>query len=345
MPFIDLPDRIPGLRAQARGDRPWYQFRNVATDEAELFLYDEIGAWGTLAEDFIAELKAITAPKLRVRVSSPGGSVFEGVALANALRAHPGEVTVQVDGIAASIASVIAMAGDRVVIQPQAMIMVHEAAGGCLGNAKDMQDMADLLGKISDNIAGAYAEKAGGDVAEWRQVMQKETWYTAEEAVEAGLADEMLPSRKKQAAPEGDEPEMRTFDLTAYGYQGPAKTEAPKPGPPAATPAPAASQPTLTIALADLLDEDTVARLRAAVQAPAAGPVTSLVDSEGDQPQPVAEPVPEPVALADPPAAQPDDAWAAAVAHLVKPQPDPWAATVARLTRNTSASSAATNAA
>jgi ATP-dependent protease ClpP protease subunit len=84
---------------------------------------------GTLAEDFIAELKQVTAPKLRVRVSSPGGNVFEGVALANALRAHPADVTVQVDGIAASIASVIAMAGDRVVIQPQAMIMVHEAAG------------------------------------------------------------------------------------------------------------------------------------------------------------------------------------------------------------------------
>jgi len=257
MPFIDLPDRIPGLRMRARGDEPWYRFRNVAADEAELFLYDEIGGWGTLAEDFIAELKQVTAPKLRVRVSSPGGSVFEGIALSNALRAHPAEVTVQVDGIAASIASVIAMAGDRVVIQPQAMIMVHEAAGGCLGNAKDMQDMADLLDKISDNIAGAYAEKAGGDVAEWRQVMQKETWFTAEEAVEAGLADEMMPARK--ARPGEAEPEMRTFDLAAYGYQGPRQAEPPKPAP---SPAAPEQGVTLTFNLGDTLDEQLLDTLR-----------------------------------------------------------------------------------
>ena len=330
-PFIDLPDRIPGLRAQVRSDRAWYQFRNVAADEAELFLYDEIGAWGTLAEDFIAELKQVTAPKLRVRISSPGGSVFEGVALANALRAHPGEVTVQIDGIAASIASVIAMAGDRVVIQPQAMIMVHEAAGGCLGNAKDMQDMADLLDKISNNIAGAYAAKAGGDVAEWRQVMVKETWYTAEEAVDAGLADEMVQPKKKPAP--DDEPEMRTFDLTAYGYHGPRQPEAPKPGPPAATPAPAASQPTLTIALADLLDEDTVARLRAAA-APEPAPV---IEPEGPA-------VPEPVAAAEPNDPEPADGWADAIAHLTQPEPDPWAGLVSHLTNPTASSSAATEA-
>ena len=164
MPFIDLPDGpLPGIHARApREERPWYRFKNLASDEAELFLYDEIGGWGTLAEDFISELKAVTSPKLRVRVSSPGGSVFEGVALANALRAHPADVTVQVDGIAASIASVIAMAADRVVVQPQAMIMIHDAAGVCLGNAQDMQDMAALLDKISDNIADAYSAKAGG---------------------------------------------------------------------------------------------------------------------------------------------------------------------------------------
>lgn len=216
MPFIDLPERIPGIRAQARSDKPWYQFRNVAADEAELFLYEEIGGWGIYAEDFIAELKQVTAPKLRVRMSSPGGSVFEGIALANALRAHPADVTVQVDGLAASIASVIAMAADQVVVQPQAMIMVHEASGLCLGNSQDMADMAALLDKISGNIADAYAAKAGGTRDDWRQVMVNETWYTAEEAVEAGLADEMVQPKKKPDS-DGAEPEMRTFDLTSYG--------------------------------------------------------------------------------------------------------------------------------
>lgn len=274
MAFIEVPDRIPGIRAQARTDRPWYQFKNVASDEAELFLYDEIGGYGTYAEDFIAELKAVTAPNLRVRVSSPGGSVFEGVAVANALRAHPSKVTVQVDGIAASIASVIAMAGDRVVVQPQAMIMVHDASGVCLGNAQDMIEMASLLNKISDNIADAYTEKAGGTRDEWRQVMKAETWYTAEEAVEAGLADELMPARKQQPAePDGDEPEMRRFDLAAYGYTGP-RREQPK------------AETGLTEDIRSLIGEEVAAQLRAIVTA-ANEPTDTLVPEVTDAASPV----------------------------------------------------------
>lgn len=325
MPFIDLPDRVPGLRAQARSDQPWYQFRNVAADEAELFLYDEIGGWGTLAEDFIAELKAVTSPKLRVRVSSPGGSVFEGVAVANALRAHPSEVTVQVDGIAASIASVIAMAGDRVVMQPQAMVMVHDASGLCMGNAQDMADMAALLDKISGNIADAYVDKAGGTRDEWRQVMKAETWYTADEALEAGLADEVVPARK-QAEPDEAEPTMRQFDLSVYGYAGPARPETPKPSPPPAAQAePQASGPTLTEDIRSLIGEEVATQLAAAVAPPV-------------------EPVVEPVAEAEPiePVSIEPDPWAAAVARLVQPAPDPWAALVARFTPSTSADSSAT---
>jgi ATP-dependent protease ClpP protease subunit len=333
MPFIDLPDRIPGLRAQAKSGAPWYQFRNLASEEPELFLYDEIGGWGTLAEDFIAELKAITAPKLRVRVSSPGGSVFEGVALANALRSHPAEVTIQVDGIAASIASVIAMAGDRVVMQPQAMLMVHDASGLCMGNAHDMADMAALLDKISDNIADAYSEKAGGTRDEWRQVMKAETWYTAEEAVEAGLADEMLSGRKQHAAPEEAEPEMRQFDFAAYGYAGPARPDAPKP-------APAASEPALTADIRSLIGEEVAAQLAAAVTPTA-------------EPEPEAQPAPEPVAALEPtePAtipetAQPEppaDDWTALVAALIPDDADTWSALVTNLIE-TEASPAATDA-
>jgi len=338
MPFIDLPDRVPGLRAQARTDQPWFRIKNVSTDEAEILLYDEVGGWGTYADDFVAELKAITAPKIRLRVNSPGGSVFEGLAVANALRSHPSEVTVQVDGIAASIASVIAMAADRVVVQPQAMLMLHDAAGVCLGNAQDMIEMASLLDKISDNIAGAYAEKAGGTAEDWRQVMVKETWYTAEEAVEAGLADELLPARKQKAAPDEAEPAMRQFDLTAYGYTGPAKAETPKPGPVTSLIAAGldpqeTEQAVLSEDIRSLVGEEVAAQLAAAVAPP--------------EVEPEAPAVPEPVAVAEPiePAPEPVDEWAVAVAGLIQPQPDPWAAVVARLTHSTSASSAATEAA
>lgn len=243
MPGLTLPANLPQVAARYRAHADklrnqlgttaelprWYRISNATADEAEVMLYDEVGGlFGAFADEFIDELKGITAPRMRVRVNSPGGGVFEGVAIANALRAHPAEVTVQIDGLAASIASVIAMAGDRVVIQPQAMVMIHDASGACLGNAADMQEMADLLDKISDNIADAYTQRAGGTRDEWRARMRAESWYTAEEAVAAGLADEVMPAPKKRGAPEpdGDEPEMRKrYDLTAYGYQGPPKRE------------------------------------------------------------------------------------------------------------------------
>lgn len=261
-----------GIEAQS-----WYRITNAAdSDEAEIMLYDEVGGWfGATADRFIADLRDVTAPNLRVRINSPGGSVFEGIAIANALRSHSANVTVQVDGIAASIASVIAMAGDRVEMAPNTMMMIHDASGLCMGDAADMEEMAELLDLISDNIADAYAARAGGTRDQWRDRMRAETWYLPEDAVDAGLADEATKTPKTGTPPpdesepdEGDEPEpemRRRFDLTAYGYQGPKQPEQPKPTPPPATPAPAASQPTLTIDIASLLDEETVAKLRAAV--------------------------------------------------------------------------------
>ncbi|MEV7154906.1 head maturation protease, ClpP-related [Streptomyces misionensis] len=245
-------ERAERQRAQLGVEaRSWYRITNAASDEAEVMLYDEIGGWlGATADEFIADLKGITAKNMRVRVNSPGGSVFEGIAIANALRSHPSTVTVQVDGIAASIASVIAMAGDKVVMQPQSMLMVHDASGMCFGNAADMGEMGSLLDKISDNIADAYAARAGGTRDDWRQTMRAETWYTADEAVKAGLADEVMQTPKK-SAPDEAEPEMRRrYDLTAYGYQGP----------------PQKTEPSLTINIGAALDEDFVKQLRAMVR-------------------------------------------------------------------------------
>lgn len=285
MPFIDLPDRIPGLRAQAQGERPWYRITNQAADEAEIFLYDEVGSWyGATADQFIADLRYITAPTILLRINSPGGSVTEGIAIANALRSHPATVTAQVDGIAASIASVIAMAADRVRMMPNALLMVHEASGLCVGEAADMTKMAELLDKISDNIAGAYAARAGGTEEEWRQVMKEETWYRGDEAVEAGLADEVVPLPKRGEEPG---PEMRKqFDLTAYGYQGPKQPEHPKPAPPAAaqTTAPQASQPTLTIPIGSALGEQIAAALRACVEPAAEPTLESTPEAEAATP-------------------------------------------------------------
>ncbi|NUS79159.1 MAG: Clp protease ClpP [Streptomyces sp.] len=258
------------LRAQHGVEaQPWYRISNAADpDEAELLLYDEIGGWwGCTADQLIADLRGITAPRMRVRVNSPGGSVFEGVAIANALRSHPAAVTIQVDGIAASIASVIAMAGDRIEMSPNTMLMIHDASGVCLGNAADMEEMAELLDLISDNIADAYAARAGGTREQWRERMRAETWYLPDDAVDNGLADEAISTPKTGEPAEqnaDEEPDMaRAWDLAAYGYTGPRRGEqAP------AEPVTGEAAAQLVISIADTLDEATVARLRNAFAAP-----------------------------------------------------------------------------
>lgn len=276
--MITLPSQIASFAAKQRekadklraqhGIEPqsWYRITNAAdSDEAEVMLYDEVGGWlGATADQFIADLRGITAPSLRVRINSPGGSVFEGIAIANALRSHPANVTVQVDGIAASIASVIAMAGDRIEMAPNTMLMIHDASGVCLGNASDMEEMAELLDLISDNIADAYASRAGGTRDQWRARMRAETWYLPEDAVEAGLADEAVQAPKTgtpaEEPDEGEpEPEMRrAFDLSAYGYTGPKQPEP-------ASPAKAMEEAGLTIDIGAVLGKKFVEQLRASV--------------------------------------------------------------------------------
>jgi ATP-dependent protease ClpP protease subunit len=343
MPFIDLPDRIPGLRAQAREPRSWYRITNQAADEAEVMLYDEVGGWlGATADEFINDLRGITAPNILLRVNSPGGSVTEGIAIANALRSHPANVTVQVDGVAASIASVIAMAGDHIRMMPNALLMVHEASGLCVGEAADMIKMAELLDKISDNIAGAYAARAGGTEAEWRQVMKNETWYRGEEAVAAGLADEVVqaPQTDQSVSAKAGEPDMaRAFDLTAYGYQGPRQPEPAKPTPPPAAPEQSA---TLTEDIRSLIGEEVAAQLRAAV-APAVEE-TPAADAVEAAPETPAVPEAPPATDTAGPHPEPADEWAAMVAHLTQDEPDAWSVLVSNLT-TTASSSAATEAA
>jgi ATP-dependent protease ClpP protease subunit len=156
-------------------------------------VYDDIGgdSWfggGISAADFASQLTGLKGT-LEVHINSAGGDVFDGLAISNAIRAHKGRVTTMVDGLAASIASVIAQAGQDRVVQPGGMLMIHDAFGACAGNAGEMTAMAATLGKVSDNIASVYAGRSGRTQDFWRSQMRDETWYTAEEAVAAGLAD------------------------------------------------------------------------------------------------------------------------------------------------------------
>ena len=185
---------------------------------AEVHIYDEISYWGTSAKDFAQQLAELDVDRIQLRINSPGGNAWDGVAIMNTLRRHRARVEVTVDGIAASAASLIAMAGDHITMNRSSQMMIHDASGVAWGNAATMRETADLLDKLSDSYADAYAKRAGGSRSAWRDVMRAETWYTAEEAVLAGLADEWDGSADSAAA---------AFDLSRYTYAG--RLEAPAP--------------------------------------------------------------------------------------------------------------------
>jgi ATP-dependent Clp protease protease subunit len=164
--------------------------RASGDDEMTLFIYDDIAPWGIMAKDLVPEIAALTAGTIHVRINSQGGDVMDGVAIYNALRSQAAKVVAHVDALAASIASLIAMAGDEILIAENAMLMIHDPWGITIGNAADHRKTADLLDKTSEaTLIRAYMAQTEQPEAEIKQWMADETWFTAEEAVEAGFAD------------------------------------------------------------------------------------------------------------------------------------------------------------
>lgn len=166
--------------------------RAAADGVTEILVYDEIGWFGITAKDFLVAIAEAGGGPLHVRINSPGGDVFDGMAIYNALRAHPSPVTVTVDGIAASAASVIAMAGQTIQMAETSMLMIHNCWGLCIGNRIDMREMADTMEKIDAQMAAIYAGKSGKAQAECQSMMDAETWLTAQESLDAGLCDALV---------------------------------------------------------------------------------------------------------------------------------------------------------
>jgi ATP-dependent protease ClpP protease subunit len=186
-------ERLAKLRAKL-SDRHdgWFRILNQTDESAEIYVYDEIGGWGVQAGQFAAALRDLDVSSLKVRINSPGGDYFDGVAIYNLLKEYKATVSVVVDGLAASAASIVAMAGDTVAMGKGSQMMIHDAMIATIGNAADLREMADQLDVTSQDIAQLYADRAGGTVTEWRDQMRAETWYSAEDAVAAGLADEVV---------------------------------------------------------------------------------------------------------------------------------------------------------
>jgi ATP-dependent Clp endopeptidase proteolytic subunit ClpP len=234
--------RLPRFRAHdlsafAGAPRPaaaacdWYSIE-AAKDakRATIRIYEPIGGWfGVSAAAFAEELGALDVDEIDLRLNSGGGSVFDGVAIHNSLLAHRARIDVTVDGVAASIASVIAMAGDSVTMGAGSRMMIHNPSAGVIGQAADLRAIANLLDEIGKDIAGFYAARGGKDVAHWLDLMDAETWYSAQEAVDAGLADAVL-GKPKSTEDSTAASSLKIHDLSAYGFRYADRDQAPDPG-------------------------------------------------------------------------------------------------------------------
>lgn len=193
------------------------EFRAAASgDCATIYLYDAIVDSADEAEwyggvdplAFIAELKKITAKTIHLRVNSPGGSVFAARAMEQALREHPAEIVAHVDGLAASAASFLIMAADRIEMAKGAFLMIHKAWTIAWGNSDELTKTAALLEKIDGTLVQTYADKSGAEAATIAAWMADETWFTAAEALDAGLVDAIAEAS----------PQAKAWDLSAYEH-------------------------------------------------------------------------------------------------------------------------------
>lgn len=182
-----------------------FQIKNEA-QRATVYLYGTIGSdwWdedsSNTAKSFARTLDELSPKPLDIRIDSCGGDVYEGFAIASAIQRYDGETTAYVDGVAASAASYIAVMADRVVMTDYAQLMIHDAWTWCSGNASELLETAGRLDALDATIAGIIAARSGMDVEDVRAAMDAETWYGAEAAVEAGLADEVVTTEQRVAA-------------------------------------------------------------------------------------------------------------------------------------------------
>jgi ATP-dependent protease ClpP protease subunit len=206
------PISLPSGDAPKPAGRPFFAratgraFQARTHDGATVIdLFDEIGTFGVSAGDFQSRLREVDGDVV-LRLNSPGGSVFDGIAIFNALVSHPGNVRVEIVGLAASAASLVAMAGDAIAIAENAFLMVHRAWAGTIGNEADHDEAATVLRQIDGSMATTYASRTGKPLAKIKALMEAETWLNADAAIAAGFATERLDAGPAKAK----------FDLSVY---------------------------------------------------------------------------------------------------------------------------------
>ena len=166
----------------------WYNLKAAADKTPVLSIFDDIGAYGVSAKSFLNDLRTVTTDEVDVEINSPGGDVFAGLAIYNGLRASGKKINVKVLGLAASAASLVAMAGDTIEMPENAFMMIHNPWGFAMGGADEMRNTADVLDKIGTGLVSTYAKRTGKTDQEITALLDAETWMTAQEAVDAGFA-------------------------------------------------------------------------------------------------------------------------------------------------------------
>ena len=189
----------------------WYSIKNIAKSQmTEVMIYDEIGNFGVDAKSFINEIKQIpNDTSVLLRINSPGGSVIDGLAIYDAISRMPQKVTARIEGIAASMASVIALAADEVIMSENSLYMIHNVWGGEVGDSDDLRKAADLMDKMGERLINIYVSKTGQTEEQIRSWMNEETWFNSSEAQEAGFIN-LVEEPIKMAA---------MFDIKKYDYK------------------------------------------------------------------------------------------------------------------------------
>ena len=177
----------------------WYNIQNKAGNSADIYIFDEIGTYGVTAQDFISEIKGLKDMPINLRINSLGGDVFDGMAMYNVIKRRDAKTTVYIEGIAASIATIIALGADEVVMAENSLFMIHNAWGGASGEAKDMRKTAETLEKITSELTDIYVKKTGLSYDAVAQMMDEETWLNAEEAYKLRFIDTISDSIKVAA--------------------------------------------------------------------------------------------------------------------------------------------------
>ena len=178
----------------------WYNLKAAADKTPVLSIFDDIGAYGVSAKSFLNDLRTVTTDEVDVEINSPGGDVFAGLAIYNGLRASGKKINVKVLGLAASAASLVAMAGDTIEMPENAFMMIHNPWGFAMGGADEMRNTADVLDKIGTGLVSTYAKRTGKTDQEITALLDAETWMTAQEAVDAGFATSVTPALAVKAS-------------------------------------------------------------------------------------------------------------------------------------------------